>query len=270
MKLLHHELVTGEGGQPRRWLYFLHGIFGAGRNWSSIARRLVRERSDWGAMLVDLRQHGASQQFPPPHTVAAAAADLAALAGTAVPPTAMLGHSFGGKVALLAARLHGIAEHVRQLWIVDSTPAARAPAGGAWQMLRTLQQLPDSFASRAELVANLTDRGIDNATAQWMATNLHHVHGHYRWRFERDAMEALLRSFFDTDAWNTVDNPPPGLELHFLRATRSSVMDDQVLARVRRAADGGAVMLHEIAGGHWLNAENPDSILHLLVQKLPA
>jgi pimeloyl-ACP methyl ester carboxylesterase len=265
---LHYERVAGSGAEPGSWLYLLHGVFGAGRNWGSIARRLVRERPDWGALLVDLRQHGASQHFPPPHTVPAAAADLAELATAVLPPRALLGHSFGGKVALLAASLPGLQEHVRQLWIIDSTPAAREPGGGAWEMLKLLQQLPDTFQTRDQLIAALGAEGVEHALAQWMATNLHFAHGRYHWRFERDAMEDLLRSFFDTDAWPAVERSGPELDIHFVRATRSSVMDADAIARARRA-DAGRVHVHDVEGGHWLNADNPDSIVHLLVQNLP-
>ena len=47
-----------------------------GANWRSFAKRWVDGREDWGAALVDLRMHGQSQDFAPPHTVQAAAQDL--------------------------------------------------------------------------------------------------------------------------------------------------------------------------------------------------
>src|SRR5688500_632620 len=125
---------TVEGGAASRTLYLLHGIFGAGRNWSSIARRLARERMEWDIRLLDLRQHGSSQGFPPPHTLISAANDLAALAQELKEkPAGVLGHSFGGKVALLYAAAHG--EHLEQVWMIDSTPDAKPPGGSAWQML---------------------------------------------------------------------------------------------------------------------------------------
>src|SRR5687768_4212315 len=100
MPLLNFDTI---GEAPRR-LYVLHGIFGAGRNWASIARKLVRTRRDWSVRLIDLRQHGASQGFPAPHTLSAAAADVDYLARELnEQPAAVLGHSFGGKVALMYA-----------------------------------------------------------------------------------------------------------------------------------------------------------------------
>lgn len=263
---LHYERVTER--QPERWLYVLHGIFGAGRNWGSIIRRVVRERPEWGALLIDLRQHGHSQGFPGPHTVSAAAQDLLSL-GDVAPPGAVLGHSFGGKVALLLAGLEPARSTLRQLWIIDSTPDAREPTGSAWQMLELLQQLPDHFSSRQELIDRLVASRVSPPIAQWMATNLHHVEHEYRWRFDRAAMEALLRSFFDTDAWSVVEQSDAQLDIHFVRATRSSVMDAAAVARVQAAAAHGHVHLHDVAGGHWLNADNPDKIVSLLVENLP-
>src|SRR5690606_12121789 len=134
--ILGHERVAT--GQPSRWLYVLHGIYGAGRNWASVARRVTRERTDWGAVPGALRQQGESQEFPPPHAVVAAAEDLVRLArGTGDDPGAVLGHSFGGKVALALARR--AVPTLRQVWVVDSSPAPREPGGSAWEMLEIVR-----------------------------------------------------------------------------------------------------------------------------------
>ena len=58
-------------------MMMLHGIYGRGRNWMSMAREIAAARPEWGALLVDLRLHGDSPAFDPPHTVDAAAADVA-------------------------------------------------------------------------------------------------------------------------------------------------------------------------------------------------
>ena len=81
LPLLHHDRISADGVEPGRWIVVLHGIFGSGRNWASVARRLVRRRPEWGVLLVDLRLHGASQGLSPPHTIAACAADVDRLVG---------------------------------------------------------------------------------------------------------------------------------------------------------------------------------------------
>src|SRR5262245_2667251 len=100
--ILSHERIRAAGAEPTRWMLVLPGVFGAGRNWSTVARKVVAARPEWGAVLVDLRQHGASQGFPPPHTLAACADDLRRLvAAESLQADALLGHSFGGKVGLV-------------------------------------------------------------------------------------------------------------------------------------------------------------------------
>ena len=75
MKLLNNEEIRSSKGATQ-WLYVLHGIYGAGRNWSSVVRRFAGAHTEWNARLLDLRQHGLSQGFPPPHTIQAAASPL--------------------------------------------------------------------------------------------------------------------------------------------------------------------------------------------------
>lgn len=255
---------TIEQGTPSAYLYVLHGIFGAGRNWASIARRLVRERPDWGVRLIDLRQHGTSQGFAPPHTIEAAARDISEMAdrlGEA--PAGILGHSFGGKVALVYARTH--AQGLRQIWIIDSTPEARTPDGSAWRMLEIVRKCPREFASRDDLVELLGQAGVAVPVAQWMATNLEYQEGAYRWRFDLDAIEELLRDFFETDLWDVIESPPTGSDLHIVKGSDSNLLDPGAVARIEAiAARNPHVHFHEIAGGHWLNAENPDALLELV------
>jgi esterase len=268
-RVLSHDTVTD--GEVQQWLYVLHGIYGAGRNWASVVRRVVRARPGWGAVLVDLRQHGGSQGFPPPHTVDAAAGDLEALAvETGIRPTAVLGHSFGGKVGLLFAGGDGAAAAgVRQVWVIDSTPEAREPAGSAWTMLNLLRSMPDRFRTRGELVDGLVAHGMQPGVAQWMATNLEPCPSGFRWRFDLDAMEALLHSFFESDAWGVVEAPRDGLEVHMVKALDSAVLDGEALRRVEEATRGGRTFLHRVDGGHWVNAENPGAVEELLVEHLP-
>src|SRR5688500_14865900 len=115
--VLHHASVGNESA-PRVALV-LHGVFGSGSNFRSLMKTLAAERDDWRFVLVDLRLHGRSLEAPPPHSLAACADDLAALTRElALTPAAVIGHSFGGKVALTYAERQP--PGLRQAWVLDS------------------------------------------------------------------------------------------------------------------------------------------------------
>lgn len=268
-RMLAHRRLRAGGSPPGRWVLFLHGFLGAGRNWASIARGVVRERPDWGAVLVDLRMHGASQDFAPPHTVATSASDVNSLVlSLEGRETVIVGHSFGGKVALSAARWGG--PTLRQAWIIDSTPSAGRTEAGASRLLDLLKRLPDRFAARSEVVDAVRAEGFDAHLADWIATNLARGPDGYRWKLDLTALDLLLADFYRDDLWSVVEPSVPGRELIFVRATRGSLMDDDTAARIQRLeADGECVRLVPLEGGHWLNMSNPDGLLELLARNLP-
>ncbi len=247
----------------------LHGIYGRGRNWQAIARRVVDDRPEYTCWLVDLRHHGDSEKQGAPDTVDALAADVAHwMAETGIEANATLGHSFGGKVALALAARHRLVP--LQTWVIDSTPDVKAPGGSAWEMLRVVRGLPDRFASRAEAVDAVVAGGYSPGVAQWMATNLERTDDGFRWTLDFDVMERLLRDFFVSDLWDVLEHPAPGHDIHVLKATASSVISTEAVARLEaleRAA--GHVHLHHLEGGHWIHAESPDAVAGLLVTHLP-
>ncbi|MFQ5888687.1 MAG: alpha/beta fold hydrolase [Gemmatimonadota bacterium] len=266
--LLSHARVSA-GAEPGRWLLFLHGIFGAGRNWASFARRLVEARPDWGAVLVDLRLHGDSRGFAPPHTLAACAADVRRLAARlGAGEIALLGHSFGGKVALAA--LAAGPPRPRQIWVVDSTPDAGPPRGSAAEMLAALRELPPTFETRREAVRALEGRGFGRSVAEWMATNLEPRDSAYAWRFEVEAMAELLADFFRSDVWSIVLDPPGEVSIHVVKAEASDVLTEEACARIEDGSKRTRTLhLHRVPGGHWVNLENPGDLLELLRRWLP-
>lgn len=256
-----------------------------------MARRLVAARPEWSVVLVDMRCHGRSTGFPPPHTVEACAADLLVLEERMeFRADAVLGHSYGGKVALAHARMGSTATRraaPRQIWLIDSSPSAGRPRGAAWRMLDVLRRRPGLFESRKAAQATVEDEGFTPTVAAWMATNAVRdgerrgvVNGgerrgaaeRWRWRLDPDQMEALLRDYFRTDAWEMVDGVREDAgapEIHVVKANESGVLNEADVARVQAAAQAGRpVRLHQVAGGHWLNADNPRAVEALLIANL--
>jgi esterase len=270
MATLAHTRITTAERDPEKWLLVLHGIYGSGRNWGSIARRLVEARPEWGILLVDLRLHGGSTAgYEGPHTLAAAAADVDRLVDEMdFHAAAVLGHSFGGKVALVYVRHHP--GDVRQAWVIDSTLRVREPEGSTWRVVEIVRSLPADFASRDEFANAMVEHGYARPLGQWLAMNLERGgDGRFRWKLDWNGVEEMLRDYFHTDIWDVIEAPSEGVEVHIVKATDSNAIDDGQVARVEAAgAATGRVFLHQLEGGHWINTENPDAVLEMLVKGL--
>ena len=284
--LPHHALVVPDGAPPAGWLFFLHGILGSGPNWRTIARRLVSARPDWGAVLVDLRMHGRSQAAPPPHTLAAVAADLerlaADLAGRGMAVTGVVGHSFGGKAALAyrGRAPAGLAE----TWVLDASPSARPgaldeaaaaratgepPGDAAGEVLAMLGELPGLFSSRDDFLATVTARGFSRALADWLAMNLEREADRFRLRLDLAAVGALLADYYEEDLWPLVESSSLPGALRFVVAGRSSAVDAADRRRLEALAAAADISLDVIAeAGHWLHLDAADSLLGLLGDRL--
>jgi pimeloyl-ACP methyl ester carboxylesterase len=99
-------------------LLIAHGLFGSGRNWGVIARRLADRRD---VIAVDMRNHGESPRQPT-HSYPELAADLAEVIAAHGGRADVLGHSMGGKAAMQLALTQ--AALVRKLIVSDIAPVA--------------------------------------------------------------------------------------------------------------------------------------------------
>jgi esterase len=260
-----HRLAAGD--DTTLDLVMLHGIYGRGRNWQAVARSVGAARPDVACWLIDLPHHGGSAPGVHGDTITGVALDVLDWASASrVSLRVVLGHSYGGKVALaMAERLRG---RPLQVWVIDSTPDVKAPSGSAWDMLSAVRSLPDRFASREQAQAALQARGYELPVAQWMTTNLVRDGETFRWQMDFDAMERLLRDFFVTGVWPVLESPDPQHDIHVVKATRSNAIAPDTLTRIRAASDR-RVHLHERDGGHWIHAEHPEAITQLLLEHLP-
>ncbi len=254
------------GATPTRTAFVLHGILGSGRNWRTIARRIVRAWPEWRLVLVDLRNHGDSEGAPPPHTVRACADDLARLAAhLGGPPELIMGHSFGGKVAMAYARDHGQA--LQQCWVLDTTPDA-APQASALDsevlaVVHALEDLPAPIPSREWLSETLVRLGFSGSLASWMTTNLKPVAGGFDWRFDLSAVRELLRDYWGEDLLPFLRGAP--MPVHLVRAGRSDRWTPALLAALEAVSPNVRVHVLENAG-HWLHVDDPEGLIALLAE----
>lgn len=111
LNTIHHGTATVQPG-----LLIVHGLFGSGRNWGVIAKRLADERE---VIAVDQRNHGHSPWFET-HSYEDMARDLAEVIVAHGAPMDVLGHSMGGKAAMVLA-LHR-PDLVNRLIVGDVAP----------------------------------------------------------------------------------------------------------------------------------------------------
>lgn len=275
--------LVGEPNAPKLAL-FLHGALGSGSNLRGLASKLAKLRPEYRFCLVDLRHHGESQGAPSPNTLEACARDLAALLDElGQEPAAILGHSFGGKTALMFAQL--FPGRARQLWVLDSNPGSQEPTA-ANEVIRVIQAVRTTTtpaADRAHVVAQLMEQGLSSGTANWLATNLQRQPEGFVWRFNLDAIYELMLDYFRVDLWPVLESGAADSDFRVVVAERSDRWAPENRARLEamletvRAKRGmeptvrgsGTVELHIVPNaGHWLHVDNPAFLLELIGQNL--
>ncbi len=148
-------------------LVILHGLLGSSRNWQTVARELG-DRFDIHAL--DLRNHGDSPHSPAMN-YAAMVGDVCAWADAAgIARAAFLGHSMGGKAAMLLATQ--FPARVEKLVVLDIAPRAyRRHNAGDFDAMNSLDL--EKLKTRAEADAGLEKCGVsDWAMRQFLLTNL--------------------------------------------------------------------------------------------------
>jgi pimeloyl-ACP methyl ester carboxylesterase len=288
----HHSLVAAPGAQPSRWMLVLHGVFGSGNNFRALARRLTQACPTWGMILVDLRAHGLSQGAPPPHSVAAAAADVLRLEQHLdLEVRGIMSHSFGGKVSLayLAQRAElargpvGSAKRLaelEQVWILDAAPGARAPGrrSEGEDVLELLESLPARLPSREWFLQRVMQQGHSRAMAEWLAMNVRRApaaeglpgEGFYQLRLDLQAIRAMLEDYFGLDLWPVLEHQGFAQEIHMVIGGQSGVWDAQDRARLEALARSGTVVyVHILEGaGHLVHVDDPDGLFGAMRQAL--
>ena len=230
----------------------LHGLFGAGTNWTTVAQRLS---SRFRVFTLDMRNHGASP-WTEPMDYPAMAADLAAfIAARGLGTASLVGHSMGGKAAMLLALEKP--QLVERLVVVDIAPVAHPPLHGVEvEAMRALDLR--GVERRGAVDAVLRPRIPDDAVRHFLLQNLVTAPGGLKWRLNLDAIAAAMTTLSGFPA-------PPGGKPHrgptlLVRGERSDYAADPALPPFRALFP--ALEVATIAGaGHWVHAERLDDFI---------
>jgi len=254
--VLKYEIV-GEGPP----VVVLHGLFGAGRNWITVARALA---SRYRFYLVDLRNHGGS-----PHTDTMTYLDMAddvraLVESLGLHDFSLVGHSMGGKAAMTLAL--NDARSLRRLINVDIAPVSYPDR--FVELIAALQALDlPSIHRRSDADRALAHAIPENAVRLFILQNLLFEQGRPRWRLnlatlKRDMPHILgplpvaAQAHYDGPTW-------------FIRGELSDRITDEHLPLMARWFPHHH--LETVAGGgHWPHSEAPAAFMAAFGRALDA
>ena len=245
------ELVFDERGAGPP-LVVLHGLFGAKRNWATIAKALAPHHR---VLTVDLRNHGASP-WDAVHDYPALAGDVARFIHTHVGgPAAVLGHSMGGKAAMvLALEEPGLVE---RLIVVDIPPAPSRTS--LIDALRAMQQVPLAACTRrGEVDAALAESIADPAVRAFLVQNVTTGPAGLAWAMNLDAIAhnfPAIVGFPHVPAGRIFSGPTL-----FVVGERSDYVRPEHHAAIHRLFPAATIQV-VTGAGHWVHAEAPDAFL---------
>ncbi|PRY23670.1 pimeloyl-ACP methyl ester carboxylesterase [Aliiruegeria haliotis] len=227
-------------------LLIVHGLFGSARNWGVIAKRISATRP---VVTVDMRNHGESPRFDT-NSYPEMAADLAEVIMAQGGKADVVGHSMGGKAAMVLALEH--AEMINRLVVADIAPTAyghtQMPLIHAMQRL-DLSDVKKRSDADALLAAEVGDAGI----RAFLLQSLDLKTDPPGWRLNLDVLgkEMDLILGWPRSATGQFDGPTlflsGGASDYVLPEHRADIKS--LFPSARFAKIPGA--------GHWLHAEKP-------------
>jgi len=224
-------------------LLIAHGLYGSARNWGVIARRLSDQRQ---VVAVDMRNHGDSP-WTDRHRYADMADDLAEVIGAIGGRADVLGHSMGGKAAMMLALRHGAA--VNRLVVADIAPVPYAHS--QMQFIEAMRAVDFSTVEkRSDAEAQLAAQGVETALQSFFTQSLDLKAK--RWRLNLDTLAADMDEIL---SFPEVDGHWDGPAL-FLSGAESDYVKPEYRPRIR-ALFPRARFARLSGAGHWLHAEKP-------------
>lgn len=226
-------------------LLIAHGLFGSARNWGVIARRLAADRD---VITVDLRNHGDSPRAAR-HRYPDLAADLAEVIAAGPGQADVLGHSMGGKAAMMLALTDP--ERVGRLVVADIAPVAYAH--DQQRHIAAMRGVDlTGITLRSEADAQLAPLLPDEALRAFFLQSLDLKASPPRWKLNLDALEAEMAHIV---GWPGAEGsfPRPAL---FLTGASSPYVLPAHHALIRTLFPAASFVALPGAG-HWLHAEQP-------------
>ncbi|WP_323785164.1 alpha/beta fold hydrolase [Thalassovita sp.] len=224
-------------------LLIVHGLYGSGRNWGVIAKRLSDSRQ---VIAVDQRNHGFSP-WHDDHDYESMAEDLARVIEAKGAPMDVLGHSMGGKAAMVLALKYP--SLVNRLVVADIAPV---PYGHSQlQYIKAMRAVDlDEVEKRSDAEAQLRALVDDPILPTFFTQSLDVAQK--RWRLNLDALERDMDKIL---SFPNLDGRFDGPTL-FLSGAKSDYVKREDRPHVKMLFPQAKFAKIPDAG-HWLHAEKP-------------
>lgn len=232
----------GEGNP----LLILHGLFGSSDNWVSLGKKFAENNLVY---LIDLRNHGRSPHSEEMSYDLMADDILELIHDENINSPVILGHSMGGKAALLFAEKYP--KYLDKLIVADI--GIKAYPMHHDEILKGLNSVNlQEISSRNQAQQSIRVH-IDNlSTQQFLLKNLYWVEkGKLAWRMnlkeiEKNIGKILVKIDIDKNPIKTL----------FIRGEMSNYILEEDFENILKSFPNGEIKTIPKVG-HWLHAENP-------------
>ena len=239
--MLNTLLNSSEGTAPP--LLIIHGLFGSGRNWGVIAKRL----SDRGpVMAVDLRNHGDSF-WADSHSYHDMAADLAEVIEAQDTPMDVAGHSMGGKAAMVLALTRP--ELVSRLLVADIAPVTYTHS--QMQFIDAMKSVDLATVEKRSDASVQLARHVEETTLQAFFTQSLDLKNK-RWKLNLDALASEMPKILGFPEVSGAFEKPT----LFLTGATSDYVTPEHRPKIRSLFPRARFAKIPNAG-HWLHADKP-------------
>ncbi len=242
---------TGDTGPV---IIILHGLLGSLDNWQTVARQLSKR---FQVYTIDQRNHGRSPHAPEMNYTLLANDLMDFFKQQHIDKAIIIGHSMGGKVAMLAALLHP--ELIDKLISVDIAPVYYQ--GGHESILFAMAEAPLKLANKREDVDSfLQSRIHDFGVRQFILKNLFRDEsGKLEWKCNLKVLIASYRFLMDFPQLSSAYNGPA----YFIRGEKSDYITEDNWTRCLTLFP--KAQLYSVPeAGHWVHAEAPAKFLSVL------
>ena len=234
-------------------LIILHGLFGSSRNWGTVAQCLTKSYS---VDRVDLRNHGASPWHDTMDYLVMADDVKQFIEQHQLENPIVLGHSMGGKVAMVLAMRYPAL--VKALVVVDVAPVTTDTRhAGIVRALRNLNLA--AVRSRRDAETALSFDIPDASLRRFLLQNLMRRETGYVWRINLQALADNITMLADFPVLSGCYSGPT----LFVRGGDSNYVDIKHAPVIRKMFPSAAIRTI-VGAGHWLHAEKPWEFVHEL------